>query len=144
MALDTTTPSRTLRRLGRSGTLLLLSFQGLGGGDLPVPQDRVDARHLLLHLAQAGVVVELAGDVLEPEVEKLLLGLGQTVQQLLVDHLAQLGSGCHQSDSPARVTNLALIGSFWMARSMASLASGSGTPESSNMMRPGRTGATHR
>src|SRR5256885_15826067 len=112
MALETTVPSRSLRRLGRSGTAALL--HGFGGGDLPVPQDRVDARHLLLHLAQAGVVVELAGDVLEPEVEKLLLGLGQTVQQLLADHLAQLGSGCHQSDSPARVTNLALIGSFWM------------------------------
>src|SRR5205823_3033829 len=89
------------------------------------------------------VVVELAGDVLEAQVEQLLLGLGQSVQQLLVDHLAQFG-GCRHSDSPARVTNLALIGSFWMARSKASLASSSGTPPSSNMMRPGLTGATHR
>src|SRR3954471_9220679 len=31
-----------------------------------------------------------------------------------------------------------------MARSMASLASGSETPDSSNMIRPGLTGATHR
>src|SRR5947209_16122057 len=108
MALDTTTPSRTLRRLGRSGTLLLLRFHRLGGGYLPVPQDRVDARHLLLHLTEAGVVVELAGDVLEAQVEQLLLGFGQAVQQLLVDHLTQLDSRRH-SDSPALVTNLALI-----------------------------------
>src|SRR3982751_6851166 len=142
MALDTTVPSLTLRRLGRSATGVLLEC--LGGGDLPVPQDRVDARHLLLHLTEAGVVVQLSRDVLEAQVEQLLLGLGQPVQQLVVDHLAKFGRGGHQSDSPARVTNLALIGSFWMARSMASLARGSGTPESSNMMRPGRTGATHR
>src|SRR5438477_12384096 len=141
MALDTTVPSRTFRRFGRSGTAALL--HGFGSGDLTVPKDRVDARHVLLHLPEAGVVVELAGDVLEAQVEQLLLGLGQLGQQLLVVHLAQLGRGRHK-DSPARVTNLALIGSFWMARSMASLARGSGTPDSSNMMRPGRTGATQR
>src|SRR5438045_3059576 len=141
MPLDTTVPSRTLRRLGRSATGVLL--QCIGGGDLAIPQDRVDARHLLLDLPEAGVVVELAGDVLETQVEQLLLGLGQPVHELLVDHVAQLG-GLRHRDSPARVTNLALIGSFWMARSMASLARGSGTPESSNMMRPGRTGATQR
>src|SRR5947208_14479803 len=141
MALDTTVPSLTLRRLGRSGTAALL--HGFGGCDLTVAKDRVDARHLLLHLTEARVVVELPGDVLEAQVEQLLLGLGQLGQQLLVIHLAELGGRGH-SDSPARVTNLALIGSFWMARSMASLARGSGTPESSNMMPPGRTGATQR
>src|SRR5438270_6279092 len=142
MALDTTVPSRTLRRLGRSCTAALL--HGFGGCDLAVAKDRVDARHLLLHRTEARVVVELTGDVLEAQVEQLLLGLGQLGQQLLVVHLAELGRRGHQSDSPARVTNLALMGSFWMARSMASLARGSGTPDSSNMMRPGRTGATQR
>src|SRR5438270_10978606 len=142
MALDTTVPSLTLRRLGRSGTAALL--HGFGGCDLTVAKDRVDARHFLLHLTEARVVVELTGDVLEAQVEQLLLRLGQLGQQLLVVHFTQLGGRGHQSDSPARVTNLALIGSFWMARSMASLAKGSGTPANSNMMRPGRTGATQR
>src|SRR5436305_5361 len=121
MALDTTGPSLTLRRLGRSGTAALLHC--FGGCDLTVAKDRVDARHLLLHLTEARVVVELTGDVLEAQVEQLLLRLGQLGQQLLVVHLAQLCRSRH-SDSPARVTNLALMGSFWMARSMASLARG--------------------
>src|SRR5438105_6156578 len=140
MALDTTVPSRTFRRFGRSGTAALL--HGFGSGDLTVPKDRVDARHVLLHLPEAGVVVELAGDVLEAQVEQLLLGLGQLGQQLLVVHLAQLG-GLHQSSSD-RTTNLALMGSFWMARSIASRASVSPTPASSNMIRPGFTTATQR
>src|SRR5438128_1968102 len=98
MALDTTVPSLTLRRLGRSGTAALL--HGFGGCDLAVPQDRVDARHLLLHLTEARVVVELTGDVLEAQVEQLLLGLGQLGQQLLVVHLAELGGRRHRLPPP--------------------------------------------
>src|SRR5438552_10981200 len=141
MASEVTVPSRTLRRSGRSAIGLLGLEQGLGRLDLPLPEDRVDAGDLLLHLSQPGVVVELAGDVLEAKVEELLLPLGQAGQQLVVAELPELRRGAHTISSD-RVTNLALMGSFWMARSMASRASGSGTPDSSNMMRPGRTGAT--
>src|SRR5437588_4858219 len=141
MASEVTVPSRTLRRLGRSAIALL--GLGLGRLDLALPQDGVEAGDLLFHLAQPGVVVELAGDVLEAQVEQLLLRVGQVREQLVVVHLAELGGRGHTMSSE-RVTNLALMGSFWMARSMASRASPSGTPDSSNMMRPGRTGATQR
>src|SRR5437763_4761057 len=130
MPLDTTVPSRTLRRLGRVGVglvcsdIALLCLGRLGRLDLTLPKDGVDAGDLLLDLAQPGVVVELSGDVLEAQVEQLLLGLRQRVEQLTLAHLAELGGGRHQRASPARVTNLALMGSFWMARSMASLARG--------------------
>ena len=43
---------------------------------------------------------------------------------------------------PARLTNLALIGSLCAARRIASRATGSVTPESSNITRPGFTTAT--
>src|SRR5438309_7471653 len=132
MAAETTTPSRTLRRLGRSDIGLLgcdcsgcggegLGFGGLGRFDLPLAQDAIETGDLPLDLAQAGIVVELPGGVLEAQVEQLLLGLGQVGQELVVVELSQLCRAGHQNSS-ARVTNLALIGSFWMARSMASRA----------------------
>src|SRR5438477_9117224 len=146
MPADCTVPSRTLRRLGReAGPLLgsstiraLLLFRL---GDLALAEDRVQAGDVLAHGVQAGVVVELSGHVLEAKVEQLLLSRGQVVEQLLVVHLAQLGAPRHQMSSE-RVTNFALIGSFWMARLKASFASVSLTPASSNMIRPGFTTAT--
>src|SRR5438105_1730763 len=110
MAFEATTPSRTLRRFGRDGEGLVcsdigaLSLLGLGGLDLPLPEDRVDAGDLSLHLTQAGVVVELAGGVLEAQVEQLLFGLSQVREELAVVHLAQLCRSGHQRASPARVT----------------------------------------
>src|SRR5947199_4665848 len=106
MALDSTVPSLILRRLGRVGVGLVwsatgrLPLLGLGRLDLPLAEDRVDAGHLLLHLAQAGVVVELAGGVLEPQVEQLLFGLGQHCEQLAVVHLTELGGGRHRLPPP--------------------------------------------
>src|SRR3954451_2995645 len=44
----------------------------LGGDDLVAPEQRLDAGDVLAELAQAAVVVELAGDVLEGQVEQLL------------------------------------------------------------------------
>ena len=96
---------------------------GLGRRDLALAQQRVDAGDLLADLTQPGVVVELAGDVLEAEVEQLLAGLDQPVDQLVVVHLAELGDRGRSCHTPAsRDTMRALIGSFWMARSRASLA----------------------
>src|SRR6202043_1167285 len=43
----------------------------------------------------------------------------------------------------SRSTNLDFSGSLWAARRIASRASGSGTPASSNITRPGLTTATH-
>src|SRR5919109_2447859 len=45
--------------------------------------------------------------------------------------------------APSRCTNFVFTGSLWPASRMASRASGSGTPESSNITRPGFTTATH-
>ena len=42
----------------------------------------------------------------------------------------------------SRITNLVFTGSLWPARRIASRASGSGTPDSSNITRPGLTTAT--
>src|SRR5437870_2457791 len=160
MASDTTVPSRTLRRLGRVlssatgldslalGCLRLgrgrdglgAAQLGIGNGQLAFAQHRVDAGDVAPHLSEAAVVVELAGDVLEAQVEQLLFGLGQMGQELGVVHLAQL-DGIHRTSSE-RVMNLAFIGSFWIARSIASRANVSLTPASSNMTRPGLTTAT--
>jgi hypothetical protein len=68
---------------------------------------------------------------LEPQVEQLLLLRLQPGQQLVVGQI------------PTRVTNFALIGSLCAARRMAARATGSGTPDSSNITRPGLTTATH-
>src|SRR5207302_11415827 len=58
--------------------------------------------------------------------------------QLAVGEITQLGS-LHPS---SRITNLVRTGSWWPARRIASRASGSGTPASSNITRPGLTTAT--
>ena len=87
----------------------------------------VDPRHEVAGLLDAGVVLQLAGGVLEAQVEQRLLGVGQGLQEPgIVDVVEGLRPGSHQKPS-SRVTNLALMGSFWMARSMATRASsGSG------------------
>src|SRR5437879_4788779 len=177
MALETTRPSRVLRRLRRVssaiGLLVLPVIVGVvvvvvsvgirdlgrrrGGGlrarrhlgvrrgDLTLTQQRLGSGDVALDLPEAGVVAELAGDELGAEGEQLLLRLRQAVEELFVFELAQLGDlGVRHHSSSARVTNLALIGSFWIARSRASRARGSPTPASSNMTRPGFTTATHR
>src|SRR5581483_9749504 len=141
--LDTTVPSRVLRRLGRAAasaaagvssaighsfsgvTGCRLGFELLGCLDLLGPQQGLDARDLPAQHPQAGVVVQLAGDVLEAQVEQLVLDLHQPGGQLvggegpellgtLVGHQTSTSSCCSR-----RSTNLALMGSFWMARSMA-------------------------
>src|SRR5688572_8670419 len=104
MALDTTVPSRTLRRLTRVGvsSAIVGLLGSLGGGDLALAQQRVDTGDVLAQLRKAVEVVELAGDVLEPEVEQLGLGLGQAGLQLVVLQVAELlhASG-HQTSTPS-------------------------------------------
>src|SRR5690606_14364725 len=101
-------------------------LQCLCSGDLALAQDGVQAGDLPLGLAHPCGVVLLAGGQLEPQVEQRLLGLAEAADQLVVVEVAQRRALLrHQTSAstPARITNLALIGSFWMARSMASLAS---------------------
>src|SRR5439155_10846519 len=85
------------------------------------------------------------GHVLEPQVEQLLLRLGQALDELVVGQVADVSCLLidHQNAS-SRVTTRALIASFWMARSRASRATFLSGYDSSNRIRPGRTTATHR
>src|SRR3954453_18691222 len=114
---ELTRPSRTLRLLARAalGAVLLWSdicgLPGLEGRDLTLSQQGLHAGDVPLDLPEPCVVVQLAGDVLEPEVEELLLGLGQTRLELLVVELAQLAGGGHQTCTSLswRDTNLALM-----------------------------------
>src|SRR4029434_7565727 len=102
-----------------------------------------DPGDVLSDLAQPVRVVELAGDVLEPEVEQLLFGLGQLGGQLVAVQVGQLTCLHGHHSASARFTNLHFMGSLWAARRIASWAVASGTPDSSNITRPGRTTATH-
>ena len=66
---------------------------------------------------------ELARHVLEAQVEQLLLGLAQALDEVEVGQVTQgsVGRLRHQNAS-SRATKRALMGSFWMARSMAARA----------------------
>src|SRR5699024_4262533 len=78
-------------------------------------------------------------------VEEFFLGFLELGDQVLDGLLAQLGGshGLSHYSHTSRLTNLHFIGSLCIARRMASLATSSGTPDSSNITRPGLTGATH-
>src|SRR5262249_33046547 len=115
-------------------------LERLGGLDLAGAEEGVAARDVLADLGDARVVVELPGRVLEAQVEELFLQLPHAGRELLVVQLGVVGA-LHQISS-WRTTNCVLIGSLCIARRMASRATGSATPESSNITRPGFTTAT--
>src|SRR3954465_981343 len=112
------------------------------------PRHGEQARETPLRAANRGCVLELPGRVLEAQVEQLLAGVADVLDHLVVGEIVGL-LGLHWSRpssmaevAPSRRTNLVLMGSLWPARRMASRASGSGTPASSNITRPGLTTAT--
>src|SRR4051812_44678998 len=78
-----------------------------------------------------------AGGRGEGGVDPLLFGLGGLGLGVDVVRLVELVSGRHQNPPASRVMNRHFIGSLWIARRMASRATSSVTPESSNMTRPG-------
>src|SRR5262249_56501120 len=91
------------------------------------------------------VALQLPGSALEAQVEQLFLGLGQLGVQFLLGGHAQLRvqAVSHQPSPTSRLTILAFIGSLWIARRTASLATVSATPASSNITRPGITVMIH-
>src|SRR5205085_8450577 len=109
--------------------------------DLALTHQRVDARDLALVLLDLGRAVELTGREVEPPLPQLLLRFREPVGERVVGELTQLGCAGHASSS--RITKRAFNGSLWIARRIASRAICSGTPDSSNKMRPGFTTATH-
>src|SRR5690606_30956096 len=117
--------------------------------ELALADDRVDARDVALHGAQAAVALELSGRRLEAQVEQLFLGLLEFVDETLVLESIELvgakllGTDRHYASPSSRLMMRALSGSLWMARVSASRAMVSLTPLSSNSTRPGLTFATH-
>src|SRR5256714_9847068 len=85
-------------------------------------------------------VLQLPRGMLKAQVEQLLALGSDELHELRV--LKFVGVGALHCSWPSRTTNLVLTGSLWPARRMASRASGSGTPDSSNITRPGLTTAT--
>src|SRR5690606_7252918 len=140
---------RSAARWSRSFGCFLRLLSRLAGqrhdAQLVLPQDRVDTGDLALDGPQSTVVVQLPGGSLEAQVEQLFLRLLELADQVLGGLVPQLlgGRGLRHYSHTSRFTNLHRIGSLCIARRKASLATGSGTPASSNMTRPGLTGATH-
>src|SRR5438105_539802 len=99
-------------------------------------------RQVALGLAQARGVLELPGRVLEAQVEQLLARRPDELDELVVGHVVHLARLHVPAWAPSRITNFVLTGSLCPASLIASRASGSGTPASSNMTRPGFTTAT--
>src|SRR5829696_2008331 len=117
--------------------------------DAPLARHGQATREVLLGLLGPRGVLELPRGELEAQVEHLLASVADVLDELGVVEAVDL-RGLHAappcaawSTTPSRTTNLVLTGSLWPARRIASRASGSGTPESSNMTRPGLTTATH-
>src|SRR4029079_16976866 len=109
--------------------------------DAPLPGHRQAAREVPLRVLQPGGVLQLPGGVLETEVEQLLAGVVHELHQLRVLQVMHLVRLRHWP-APSRITNFVRTGSLWPARRMASRARSSGTPDSSNITRPGLTTAT--
>src|SRR5439155_889803 len=141
-------PAQTLLRAARGR--LVHGERRLGGrgrgrlGPLALLQTPAPAlRRLALALggAQACRVLELAGRVLEAQAERLAALGADVLDELGVGEVAQI-LGLHAASASSRVTTFVRTGSLCPARRMASRASESGTPASSNITRPGLTTAT--
>ena len=89
------------------------------------------------HLAQPGRVLQLAGRILEAQVEQLLMGLVQVARYLSLRQVANLTAGASDFLPNSRRTNCVRMGSLWEANRIASRASSSVRPATSNNMRPG-------
>src|SRR5207249_936376 len=123
-----------------SGVSSSAMSQGVGV-DAALAGDGQGAGQAALGAAQARRVLELAGRVLKAQAERVAALRADVLDELVVGHVAQL-LGLHAASASSRVTNFVRTGSLWPARRMASRASGSGTPASSNITRPGLTTAT--
>src|ERR1700678_3833301 len=91
------------------------------------------------------MALQLASGALEAQVDPLFPRLRRLGEQFLFGGHAQLRGQAvsHQPSLISRLTTRHFIGSLCIARRSASLATGSATPDSSNITRPGFTLATH-
>src|SRR5690606_36904179 len=145
-----------LRSLGLVGLLRLLLVCRLldgrrGGADaeLALTDRGVEPREGSTDSAQQAVRLPLAGGRLEAQVDQLSLGPLQLDDESRVIEGGELGghellgTDRHYASASSRLMMRALSGSLWMARVIASRASSSSTPATSNRTRPGLTFATH-
>ena len=102
---------------------VLLRSERLGRGDLALAQLGVDAGDVAAQRGRArDVLSSWPVTCWKRRLNSLVLRLGEPVDQLVVAQLAELVVLVSHQIASSRVTTRALIGSFWMARSMASLA----------------------
>src|SRR5438270_493988 len=114
------------------------------GGQRTLARHRERAREIALGPREPGGVVEFAAGIGEAQAEDLFAQLGELFCELCVLHVPEL-FGLHggASRQSSRRTNFDFTGSLCAASLIASRASGSETPASSNITRPGLTTATH-
>src|SRR6202000_3222301 len=130
-------------------TFLLVLGRGVRVGpdaELALAHHGVDPGDVLLHRVEPPVALQLAGGLLEAQVDQLLLGLAQAGLEVGVVHLIQLmclQTAGHQNSPASREMKRVFMGSLCCARRMASRAVPSSTPDSSKSTRPGLTLATH-
>src|SRR5690606_15037136 len=105
----------------RLGRLLGRGLDGRGRGtnaQLALADHRVEARDVALDGADAAVALQLAGSRLESEVEKLLLGLTQLLNEALVFERVELcrgellGADRHYASPSSRLMMRAFRGSL--------------------------------
>ena len=127
-------PSRTLRRLGALGVgarllghrLIRRSACGLGGRDLALAQDRCGSGPRPCGPGpRRAVLSSWPVTCWKRRLNSSCLASASRSTSSVVVELAELGVplAIRLTSSRGAATNLALIGSFWMARSMASWAS---------------------
>src|ERR1700754_825474 len=128
---ETTTPSRIRFGICRCSS----------GLSLLAAQDRLDARDILAHLIHAVGLLDLAGRLLEAQVELLFLQVDQRLGKLVGRQPADFIDLHHACSAAAsiRATMRVFTGSLAAPRRRASRATSSGTPSISNMIRPGWT-----
>src|SRR5690606_26319614 len=110
---EVTTPSRTLRALRVASSVVAVSVEvvsvaslmahsalGLGRRDLALADEGVDACDLTPHLLDLGGVLELTRRVPEAQVERLVLGLAELVDELGQVHPVELVLLGHLRSSP--------------------------------------------
>src|ERR1019366_4342692 len=119
------------------GHLLLLPRQ------LPLPQDGVNPRPILLHLADLLQAFHLSHRHLKMKTEHLLVHFLQLLLYFLLVQIANFLRLHIRYSASSRPTNLVLMGSLWAASRMAASAVARSTPSISKRIFPGRITATH-
>src|SRR5262249_34215810 len=105
-----------------------------------LPRHGERASEVAARRPQAAGVLQLTGRILEAQAEQVPARGADVLDEHVIGHVVDLCRLGHRY--PSRSPTFVLPGSLCPARRIASRASGSDTPASSNIPRPGRTTAT--